>query len=129
MNRLEQIIGRARRNCSHAGLPLTERNVQIFLHATDMGEIESMDMYLYRLSEKKSIKIGKVTRVLKTVSVDCLLNKEQMAFYKMDQKLQMPYYIWARQGVPRKVILFGSSEALVATLYGDFKRWLDSYQP
>jgi hypothetical protein len=89
MNRLEQIIGRARRNCSHAGLPLTERNVQIFLHATDMGEVESMDMYLYRLSEKKSIKIGKVTRVLKTVSVDCLLNKEQMAFYKMDQKLQL----------------------------------------
>ena len=48
---------------------------------------------------------------------------------EMDQKLQMPYYIWARQGVPRKVILFGSSEALVATLYGDFKRWLDNYQP
>ena len=89
MNRLEQIIGRARRNCSHAGLPLTERNVQIFLHATDLGEIESMDMYLYRLSEKKSIKIGKVTRVLKTVSVDCLLNKEQQAFYKMDQKLNL----------------------------------------
>ena len=89
MNRLEQIIGRARRNCSHAGLPLTERNVQIFLHATDMGEIESMDMYLYRLSEKKSIKIGKVTRLLKTVSVDCLLNKEQMAFYKMDQQLDI----------------------------------------
>jgi hypothetical protein len=48
---------------------------------------------------------------------------------EMDQKLQMPYYIWARQGVPRKIILFGSSEALIATLYGDFKRWLDSYQP
>lgn len=89
MNRLEQIIGRARRNCSHAGLPLTERNVQIFLHATDMGEIESMDMYLYRLSEKKSIKIGRVTRLLKSVSVDCLLNKEQQAFYKMDQKLDL----------------------------------------
>ena len=89
MNRLEQIIGRARRNCSHAGLPLAERNVQIFLHVTDLGEIESMDMYLYRLSEKKSIKIGKVTRVLKTVSVDCLLNKEQQAFYKMDKKLDI----------------------------------------
>ena len=47
---------------------------------------------------------------------------------EMDQKLQMPYYILARTGL-RKIILFGSSEALIATLYGDFKRWLDSYQP
>ena len=47
---------------------------------------------------------------------------------EMDQKLQMPYYILARTGL-RKIILFGGSEALIATLYGDFKRWLDSYQP
>jgi len=48
---------------------------------------------------------------------------------EMDQKLQMPYYIWAKRSGCWKIILFGSSEALVATLYGDFKRWLDSYQP
>ena len=89
MNRLEQIIGRARRNCSHSELPLQERNVQVFLHATDLGEIESMDMYLYRLSEKKAIKIGKITRLLKSVSVDCLLNKEQQDFYKMSAKLKL----------------------------------------
>ena len=47
---------------------------------------------------------------------------------EMDQKLQMPYYILARTGL-RKIILFGISEAMIATLYGDFKRWLDSYQP
>jgi hypothetical protein len=89
MNRLEQIIGRARRNCSHSDLPLQERNVQVFLHATELGEIESMDMYLYRLSEKKAIKIGKITRLLKSVSVDCLLNKEQQAFYRMAEKLKL----------------------------------------
>ena len=48
---------------------------------------------------------------------------------EMDQKLQMPYYIWAKRSGTWKIILFGSSEALVATLYGDFKRWLDNYQP
>ena len=48
---------------------------------------------------------------------------------EMDQKLQMPYYILAKRSGTWKIILFGSSEALVATLYGDFKRWLDHYQP
>jgi len=48
---------------------------------------------------------------------------------EMDQKLQMPYYILAKRSGTWKIILFGSSEALVATLYGDFKRWLDNYQP
>ena len=58
MNRIEQIIGRARRNCSHKELPLDERNVEAFLHCTSLNaNVESMDMYLYRLSEKKSINI------------------------------------------------------------------------
>jgi len=90
MNRIEQIIGRARRNCSHMELPLEERNVQIFLHASALTDgIESMDMYLYRLSEKKSINIGKITRILKSVAIDCLLNKEQQMFTKMDQYVNL----------------------------------------
>ena len=34
MNRIEQTIGRAVRNCSHKDLPFVERNVEIFLHCT-----------------------------------------------------------------------------------------------
>jgi dTDP-D-glucose 4,6-dehydratase len=90
MNRIEQIIGRARRNCSHMELPLEKRNVQVFLHATILpDDVESMDMYLYRLSEKKSINIGKITRLLKSISVDCLLNKEQQQFSKINQKVKL----------------------------------------
>ena len=89
MNRIEQIIGRARRNCSHKELPLNERNVQIFLHCSSMPEVETMDMYLYRLSEKKSIKIGQVSRLLKSVSIDCILNKEQQAFAHMTQRIKL----------------------------------------
>ena len=86
MNRIEQIVGRARRNCSHKGLPLKDRNVQVFLHGTLLDERhEAIDMYLYRKSEKKSIKIGKVTRLLKTVAIDCILNKEQQNFSKMKE--------------------------------------------
>ena len=90
MNRIEQIIGRARRNCSHKELPLEERNVQVFLHATLLdSRYESMDMFLYRKSEIKSVKIGKISKILKSVAIDCILNKEQQSFSQMDQTLDI----------------------------------------
>jgi len=89
MNRIEQIIGRARRNCSHKDLPLEERNVQLYLHATILDNIESMDMFLYRKSEIKSVKIGKVSKILKSVAVDCILNQEQQAFSKMTEVVKI----------------------------------------
>ena len=81
MNRIEQIIGRGVRNLSHCGLPFEKRNVEIFLHATrlDTNE-EAADLYVYRLAEQKSIKIGKVSRVLKETAVDCILNIGQTNF-------------------------------------------------
>lgn len=81
MNRIEQIIGRGVRNLGHCALPFEKRNVEIFLHATILdSEQESTDLYIYRLAEKKSIKIGKVTRLLKETSIDCLLNIGQTNF-------------------------------------------------
>ena len=76
MSRIEQIIGRGVRYKSHCMLPFEKRNVEIFLHSTLLKnrENESADMYVYRLSEKKSIKIGKITRLLKEIYVDCDLN-------------------------------------------------------
>ena len=92
LSRIEQIIGRAVRNCSHKELPLEERNVQIFLYASELVDesIEAADFYVYRLAERKAIQIGKVTRLLKEISVDCLINEEQMNFIeeKMDSKIQ-----------------------------------------
>lgn len=91
LNRIEQIIGRARRNCSHSELPLEERNFLLFLHASSLHDPqqESLDALLYRMAEKKSVKIGKISRILKSVSVDCLLNQEQQAFAKMTESLQI----------------------------------------
>ena len=78
MNRIEQTIGRAVRNCSHKSLPFIERNVEIYLHATIDKDSEPIDLYLYRLAEQKAIKIGLVTRALKECSIDCLLTREQL---------------------------------------------------
>lgn len=80
MNRIEQIIGRGVRNLSHCRLPFEQRNVEIFLHGTSDGEKETADLYIYRLAEQKSIKIGKVTRLIKETAVDCILNIAQTNF-------------------------------------------------
>ena len=55
MNRIEQIIGRAVRNCSHSDLPFVERNVQLFLYGTLLPaspDMEAADLYVYRLAEQ-----------------------------------------------------------------------------
>lgn len=88
LNRTDQIIGRAVRNKSHCKLPFNERNVQIFLYGTQLKDnsVESADMYMYRLAEKKSIQIGKVTRLLKEHAIDCLLNKNLQDFTEKKMK-------------------------------------------
>ena len=82
MNRIEQIIGRAVRTCSHKLLPFLLRNVEIYLYGSIVAteREEPADIYVYRLAELKSIQIGAVSRLLKEVSVDCLLNHEQTGF-------------------------------------------------
>jgi len=81
MNRVEQIIGRGVRNLSHCMLPFEDRNVEIYLHATAPdGDTEPADLYVYRYAEKKAIQIGTITRILKEVAVDCILNIGQTSF-------------------------------------------------
>jgi superfamily II DNA or RNA helicase len=82
MNRMEQIIGRAVRNMSHKDLPFEKRNVEIYLHATllQQNKEEAADLYIYRVAEYKAVQIGRVTRILKEVSVDCILNHDQTNF-------------------------------------------------
>jgi len=79
---IEQIIGRAVRTCSHKQLPFIERNVEIFLYGTLMTDIdeEAVDLYVYRLAELKAVQIGRVSRLLKESSVDCILNIDQTLF-------------------------------------------------
>jgi hypothetical protein len=81
-NRIEQIEGRAVRHNSHKLLPFQERNVQVFLYGSSVRDesLETVDMYVYRNAESKAVQIGKVTRVLKELSVDCFLNHSQTNF-------------------------------------------------
>jgi hypothetical protein len=80
MNRIEQIIGRGVRTCSHKALPFAQRNVEIYLYGSLGGVEETADLYVYRLAETKAIQIGKVSRALKEISIDCILNYGQTNF-------------------------------------------------
>ena len=75
LNKIEQIIGRGIRYCSHSGLDIKKRNVTVFLH-TGVGDdpnIESTDTYIYRQAEIKTRQIGLVEKMLKINAIDCYL--------------------------------------------------------
>ena len=84
-NRQKQIIGRAIRNFSHCRLPYEERNCSIFLYCTELEDtiVESADLYIYKLAEKKALKIAKVTHILKENATDCLLNNGALNFSQL----------------------------------------------
>lgn len=93
-NRIEQIIGRGVRNCSHKNLPFSKRNVMIFLYGTKLeNDTEAADMYVYRVAEEKALKIGNVSRVLKETAVDCLLHAGQSGLteerFNMKKQLEL----------------------------------------
>lgn len=47
----------------------------------------------------------------------------------LDRKMQMPYYISATKGIPKKIVFFGSREAVMINLYGNLEQFLDNYRP
>ena len=76
LSKLEQIIGRGIRYCSHIELPEEKRNVTVFLHTATCDGKETIDHYNYRRGESKSFEIGKVETILKENAFDCYLFKD-----------------------------------------------------
>lgn len=74
MSRIEQVIGRGLRTCSHQLLPsFEEQNCTVYLHVVRTGDgKECFDEYTYRTKvEQKAIKIAKVRKVLAESAMDC----------------------------------------------------------
>ena len=53
----------------------------------------------------------------------------QHVILDLDRKMQMPYYIHAVKGIPKKIMFFGGKEAVMVNLYGNLPQFLDNYQP
>lgn len=78
LNRIEQVLGRGIRFCSHTLLPENKRNTTTYLYASvfPMGENtkETADLYSYRIAFRKGKLMGNVSRILKQSAIDCNLN-------------------------------------------------------
>lgn len=87
LNKLEQVIGRGIRFCSHALLPKEKRNctvsllVNMFPASQDQ---ETIDMYQYRVGFEKAKQIGEITRAMKEYAVDCNLNHDAIMISGLD---------------------------------------------
>lgn len=78
LNRLEQVIGRAIRTCSHTDLNLEERNVTVFLHASGFADIHTY----VDLAAKKVKKVNDLTEIIREHAIDCSLQKHANYFPK-----------------------------------------------
>jgi hypothetical protein len=83
LNKLEQVVGRGIRTCSHALIPDPRlRNCTVYLLTNafepdaDGSTMETMDLYTYRRAIRKAVEVGRVTRVLKEYAIDCNLNHD-----------------------------------------------------
>lgn len=56
-----------------------------------------------------------------------MLQLDARTIIALDRKLNHPYYIVYNKKIPVELILFDSSEAMLANLYGDLTKFLDNY--
>ena len=84
LKKLEQVIGRGVRYCSHKDLEEHEKNVTIYLYASLIQNRDiNIDIDIYSKAEKKSKQIDKVEKILKENSIDCSLYRD---LNKIDSK-------------------------------------------
>ncbi|NIO44601.1 MAG: hypothetical protein GTN36_03550, partial [Candidatus Aenigmarchaeota archaeon] len=75
--RINQMIGRAVRQCSHSDLPLDERNVNIYRYKSvrSKGDKWTTDQYIEDVARSKDGLIQSFLDAIKEVAIDCTLNK------------------------------------------------------
>jgi hypothetical protein len=73
MSRIEQVVGRGLRTCSHQALPFEHQNCTVYLHVVRTGDKkECFDEYTYRTKvEQKAMKIARVRKVIAESAMDC----------------------------------------------------------
>ena len=75
MSRLEQVIGRAVRFCSHKDVRKSKQYVDIYIYiAVHPKEDMTIDKYILEMAYKKQEIISKFEMALKETAVDCKLN-------------------------------------------------------
>jgi len=77
--RIQQLIGRGIRTCSHKDLPMEERYVDVYMYRSvkkDPNQITT-DVFIDNLARRKAGLIDSFLSVLKEVAIDCKLFEKQ----------------------------------------------------
>jgi len=91
MSRIEQVIGRGMRTCSHAALSFEEQNCTVYLHVCKSPGKVSLDEKIYRdIVEPKAVRIAKVKQILMESAMDCSLEKPVNVLPKEWANLDVP---------------------------------------
>lgn len=106
-SRINQVVGRAIRTCSHASLSVKERNVTVFYHASvvesqpESTHTESDDLFRYRIAKRKARDITIIEKILQENAVDCHANINSI---RLDAKFKIE--VESSQRVTETVDLF-----------------------
>jgi len=79
MSKIEQVVGRGIRTCSHQALPFEEQNCTVYLHVCKLenSERELIDEFYYRTAvEAKARLIANVKHVVMESAMDCPLQTD-----------------------------------------------------
>jgi hypothetical protein len=75
LSRIQQIIGRASRFCSHKYLKADERNVKVYIYiAVAPDDTDTIDKHIKHIADNKNKLIMQFEKALKESAVDCKLN-------------------------------------------------------
>lgn len=87
MARLQQIIGRGSRFCSHKDLPEEKRNIKVYIYiATHPDEPETVDQYINYLAYQKNKLVGEFEKAIKESAIDCKLFKNANYYADLDDE-------------------------------------------
>ena len=115
---------------------LTEELVQHLPEQYKITVEEALAMWWHNLRAGGGLRLTKIgyetfTKILDLehyeYNVDPMTITSKMII-TLDRKLQHPWYVKFIKQVPRTIVFFGSKEAMMANLYGDLKKFIDSYQ-
>jgi hypothetical protein len=90
------------------GFRLTQHGYEI------MHDVLKLESWVLDLSDGNDIQSSR-SRITKKIILD------------LDRKLEWPYYLdFNTRKKRRRIVFFGSREAMMAAMYGDLERWLAS---
>jgi hypothetical protein len=89
--RMDQVVGRAVRTCSHVALPPNERHVDVFTYYTTIspGQLDksftlrtkdkgfTTDEYIYNIAKRKASIIESILELMKKAALDCGINSKK----------------------------------------------------